>query len=60
MNRDEFYRYTLTKETLTVALAIMVDQNIVAISDLERVADDIGAIHGLLSEVFLATRTINK
>lgn len=58
MNRDDQYRYTLTKETLTVALAIMVDRSIIAISDLDRVADDIGAIHGLLSEVFMSTKVL--
>lgn len=60
MNRDNQYRYTLTMETLTVALAIMVDRNIIAISDLDEVADDIGAIHDLLSNVFMNTRLAAK
>lgn len=60
MKRDDQYRYTLTMETLTVALAIMVDRNIIAISDLDLVADDIGAIHDLLSNVFMNTKLVAK
>lgn len=58
MKRDDQYRYTLTMETLTVALAIMVDRNIIAISDLDQVAGDIGAIHELLSNVFMNARVL--
>lgn len=60
MKRDDQYRYTLTMETLTVALAIMVDRNIIAIGDLDQVADDIGAIHDLLSSVFMNTKLAAK
>lgn len=60
MKRDDQYRYTLTVETLTVALAIMVDRNIIAISDLDQVAGDIGAIHDLLSGVFMNTKLVAK
>lgn len=60
MKRDDQYRYTLTMETLTVALAIMVDRNIIAISDLDQVADDIGAIHDLLSGVFMNAKLAAK
>lgn len=58
MKRDDQYRYTLTMETLTVALAIMVDRNIIAINDLDQVTGDIGAIHELLSNVFLNARVL--
>lgn len=60
MKRADQYRYTLTMETLTVALAIMIDRNIIAISDLDQVADDIGAIHDLLSNVFMNTKLVAK